>query len=96
MKYAIWNLDTSNSENITGPEALIAQLGGQALGGWVDGEAQEGADILGYVTGEFPITSLTAWNYREVTSEEALEFAQAINTEAFFTPDLYISQPLSD
>ena len=96
MKYAIWNLDTTNPENITGPEAHIAELGGHASGGWVNGQAENGADILGYVMGDFLTDTLTAWSYREITSEEALAFAKAINPDAFFTPDGHIGQPIID
>lgn len=93
MKYAIWKLNFTNPEYGTGPESLIAELGGYAEGGWVSGQAELGGDILGYVTGEFASEELSKWDYREVTQVEALEFAQAINADAFLTEDGYIGYP---
>jgi hypothetical protein len=96
MKYAIWNLDITNPENITGPEPKIAELGGHAEGGWVHGQAENGDDILGYVTGQFATDELSAWNYREITQQQALEFALEINPEAYLIEDGRIAAPIEE
>jgi hypothetical protein len=96
MKYALWNLDLTDTANITGPESTIYNLGGNAEGSWTNGEVQLGSDILGYITGEFATDGLSAWNYREITQEEALEFAQSIDPQAYLTEDGRIAAPIQE
>ena len=96
MKYAIWNLVQDEPNYLSGPEGKIAELGGHAEGGWSKGQVQTGADILGYVTGQFDSSDLSHWNYREVTQAEALEFCQQINPNAYLTEDGRISAPIQE
>lgn len=94
MKYATWSLNFTNPNYGTGPEALIAERGGKAEGGWADGEVELGAIILGYVQGDFEATGLETWSYTSLTTEQALAFAQAINPDAYFTEQGYIVTPM--
>ena len=96
MKYALWNLDLTNPQNITGPEGTVSSLGGQAEASWTNGEVQLGSDILGYITGEFSADGLSAWNYRDITQEEALEFAQSIDPQAYLTQDGRIAAQIQE
>jgi hypothetical protein len=81
MKYATWILDFTNPDYGTGPEASIVAQGGTANGGVASGNIVEGAEILGYFTGE--PTGLETWNFTELTQEEALAFVVAIDSSAY-------------
>jgi hypothetical protein len=96
MKYAIWNLVAHTSQYLIGPESKIAELGGIAESSWTNGIVEQGADILGYVTGDLDAKDLSLWNYREVTQSEALEFCQDINPNAYLTKDGRISAPIQE
>lgn len=82
MKYATWQLSFDNSNYGTGPEFLINQAGGNAEGSWSNGQIENRAIILGYITGDFEV-DLSKWNYQEVSQEDALLFAQNISEDAF-------------
>lgn len=94
MRYALWDLKADLPNYLTGPEQKIYELGGFAEASWTSGEPQDGADILGYVTGDFNLTELSHWDYREITQEEALAFCQTINPEAYLLPDGKITAPI--
>ena len=85
MKYATWILDFTDPEYGTGPEFSIVAQGGTAQGAFTNGEISDGAEILGYFTGE-PI-DLEAWNFTELTQEEALAFVTAIDSTAYVADD---------
>jgi hypothetical protein len=85
MKYATWKLNFINPEYGTGPEPEIASSGGSAEGAWVDGDITDGGTVLGYFTGDAP--DLAAWQFIEVTQEQALEFAVAIDPTAYLLDD---------
>jgi len=85
MKYATWILDFTNPEQGTGPESEIVSQGGTAEGAIANGDTTEGAEILGYFTGE--ATDLEAWSFTELTQDEALAFVTAINSTAYVAED---------
>ena len=93
MKYAFWNLVEDEPNYLTGPEPKIVELGGSAEAAWSNGMVEDGADILGYVTGNYDPAELSHWNYQEATQEEALAFCQSINPEAYLLPDGKITIP---
>jgi len=80
MKYATWILNFTDPEYGTGPEDSINAQGGTAEGSYADGDVTDGAEILGYFTGE--PTDLDAWSFTELTQEEALAFVTAIDDTA--------------
>lgn len=87
MRYALWNLVEDEPNYLSGPESKIVELGGSAESEWSNGMVEDGADILGYVYGEFDVSKLAYWHYREITQEEAVEFCQSINQQAYLLPD---------
>jgi hypothetical protein len=80
MKYATWILNFVNPEYGTGPESTIVEQGETAEGSYTDGDVTDGAEILGYFTGE--PTDLEAWSFTELTQDEALAFVTAIDDTA--------------
>lgn len=91
MKYAKWVLNFSDAENGTGPEDAIAKQGGTAEGAFAKGEVTSGAEILGYFTGN--PNDLEAWSFTELTQEQALEFVQSIDNQAYVAQDGKINIP---
>lgn len=94
MRYALWDLVEDSANYYTGPEQKVFDLGGVAEASWANGIVENGADILGYITGDFDSAELSHWNYREISQQEALEFCQAINPEAYLLPDGRITAPI--
>ena len=85
MKYATWILNFTDPEYGTGPESTIVEQGGTAEGSYADGDVTDGAEILGYFTGE--PTDLEAWSFTELTQDEALAFVTAIDDTATIGED---------
>jgi hypothetical protein len=85
MRYATWKLNFINPKYGTGPEPEIVANGGTAEGAWVDGDITDGGAVLGYFTGDAP--DLAPWEFAEVTEEEALAFALAIDATAYLLED---------
>jgi hypothetical protein len=85
MKYATWKLNFINPEYGTGPEPEIVANGGTAEGAWVDGDITDGGTVLGYFTGD--AADLAPWEFAEVSQEQALEFAKAIDPTAYLLED---------
>jgi hypothetical protein len=96
VNYATWKLNFTNPEYGTGPEDKISELGYQAEGGWADGQVENGATIMGYLTEPQDETKLTAWQFKNISQLEALEFCLAINAEAYLLPDGRITAPIED
>jgi len=94
MKYATWILNFTDPEYGTGPEDSINAQGGTAEGAYLSGEIAAGGKILGYFTGE--PTGLSAWSFKKLTQAKALEFAQAIDIEAYLGEDGRILVPYID
>jgi hypothetical protein len=94
MNYATWKLDFTDPNYGTGPEAKIDELGFAAEAtGWVTGEVEDGAIILGYVTEPQDESELALWDYANITEAEALSFCQTINPLAILQTDGRISAP---
>jgi len=83
MKYATWKLNFTDPNYGTGPEPSIVEQGGTAEGGIPDGDITKGAKILGYFTGD-PI-GLEAWDFTELTQQEALDFVLAFDETAYMS-----------
>jgi len=81
MKYATWNLTFDADGYGTGPEESIVSQGFTAYAAWSNGEVADGATIMGYFTGE--PQNLEPWNFLEISQQEAIEFAQAIDSTAY-------------
>jgi len=94
MNYATWKLNFTNPNYGTGPEDKIAELGFSAEGGWLAGEAENGGTILGYVTEPLNELELSAWDFTNISQMEALDFALAINPNAFLTAEGKINAPI--
>jgi hypothetical protein len=93
MNYATWKLNFTDPNYGTGPEDKIAELGSGAEGGWVDGQAENGGTILGYLTEPVDESELTVWEVQNITQAEALDFCLAINPEAYLLDDGRIAAP---
>jgi hypothetical protein len=96
MNYATWKLNFTDPKYGTGPEDKIAELGFGAEGAWVDGEIENGGTILGYVTEPQDDSELTAWQFKNISQLEAMEFCLAINPEAYLLSDGRIAAPIED
>jgi hypothetical protein len=96
MNYAIWKLNFNDPNYGTGPEDKISELGYHAEGSWANGQVENGATIMGYVTKPQDETKLTAWEFKNITQLEALEFCLAIDPDAYLLPDGRITAPIED
>jgi hypothetical protein len=94
MNYATWKLNFINPEYGTGPEDKIVKLGFSAESAWVQGEAENGGIILGYVSEAQDVKKLSAWKFANITESEALDFCLAINPEAYLLDDGRIAAPI--
>jgi hypothetical protein len=94
VNYATWKLNFTDPKYGTGPENKIAELGFGAEGAWVDGEIENGGTILGYVTEPQDESELTAWQFKNISQLEAMEFCLAINPDAYLLPDGRITAPI--
>lgn len=93
MRYLTWRLNWDDPNYGTGPEAEIAALGGRAeASGFVDA----GADILGYLVEPCDLDGLEPWQLVELTSAQALAFADALVPGCSFTDDGYIVPPIEE
>jgi hypothetical protein len=87
MNYATWKLNFANPDYGTGPEDTIAELGFGAEGSWSDGQVENGGTILGYVTEAQDESQLTAWEFKNISELDAIEFCLAIDPTAYLLPD---------
>ena len=85
MKYATWVLNFDDPKYGTGCESTIAEQGGTAEASFAEGDITNGARILGYFTGE--PTGLEAWQFTEITQQEALDFVLALDDTAYIMED---------
>lgn len=93
MKYATWKLNFADPNYGTGPEEEIIAQGFTAEGGLISGEAK-GGTIMGYFTGD-PV-NLESWEFTEITQQEALDFALAIDSSAYLVEDGKIGFPTEE
>jgi hypothetical protein len=96
MNYATWKLNLTDPKYGTGPEDKIAELGFGAEGAWVNGQVENGGTILGYITERQDESKLTAWNFKNISQLEALEFCKGINPEAYLLENGKITTPIED
>ncbi len=94
MNYATWKLNFANANYGTGPESKIAELGGSAEGAWVDGIAEDGGTIIGYVSSPQDEIELQKWQFQNISQEEALDFCQAIDENAYLNEEGRIIAPI--
>jgi hypothetical protein len=87
MNYATWKLNFTDPKYGTGPEDKIGELGFAAEGDWVSGQVESGGTILGYVTEPQDESQLTAWEFRNISELDAIEFCLAIDPTAYLLPD---------
>ena len=96
MNYATWKLNFTNPEYGTGPEDKIAELGFGAEGAWVSGQVENGGTVLGYVTEPQDESQLTAWDFRNISQADALDFCLDLNPAAYLLPDGRITAPIEE
>jgi hypothetical protein len=96
MNYATWKLNFTNPEYGTGPEEKILELGGTAQGAWVDGIAEDQGTIIGYLDSPQDEVELQAWQFQNISQEEALDFCLSINPEAYLLEDGRITAPIEE
>lgn len=96
MNYATWKLNFTDPNYGTGPEDAIVALGFTAEGAWVDGQVEDDATILGYVSEAQNESALAAWDFTNISQEDALAFCLAINPEAFLLEDGRIGAPMNE
>lgn len=96
MNYATWKLNFTDPAYGTGPEDKIAELGFGAEAAWADGEVENGATILGYITEALDESELATWSFANITQAEALDFCLALDPEAYILEDGKIGAPLKD
>lgn len=94
MNYATWKLSFLNSNYGTGPEEKIAELGFAAEGALSNGQVENGATILGYVSQILDPVELTEWQFENLSQEEALEFARTIAPSAYLLENGKIATPI--
>lgn len=94
MNYATWKLNFTDPNYGTGPEDKIAEFGFGAEGAWFAGEPENNGIILGYITQAQDESQLTAWDFRNISQIEALDFCLALNSEAYLLDDGRITAPI--
>lgn len=94
MNYATWKLNFSNPNYGTGPEDSIAEQGVHAEGAWANGEIENGATVVGYLTASVDESKLTAWEVVNITQAKALELAMELNPKAYVLEDGRITAPM--
>jgi len=97
MRYLTWKLNWADPKHGTGPEGAISQQGAHAEASMFASPNVETGTILGYLTeGDIDLSALTSWQVARVTQDEALAFAQVINSEAYLLPDGVITVPMPE
>ena len=78
MRYFTWNtIWNDGSEYGTTPESSV--ITGNLEGGF----EYQGTSIVGYGSDDVDITGLDKWSVVEITQQECLDFALALNPECF-------------
>lgn len=94
MRYVTWSLTWENGYGF-GPEQTAKQYGA-TLSGAVASPNVETGTILGYLDGELDLALVADWGVTEVTETEALDFARALNAQAFLNEDGLIGFPFEE
>lgn len=88
MRYFTWNTVWDNdSQYGTTPESSVV------LGTLEGGFEYEGMSIVGYGSDNIDITGLNKWSVVEITQEQALTYAQALNSECYINSEGKIQAP---
>lgn len=74
MNYATWNLRNIGDGYLDGPESSILAIGGTVEAIWANGQVENGATILGKVSGD--LANLSEWNLVEVSRGQAESFIE--------------------
>lgn len=96
MNYATWKLKFTKAGYGSGPEEKLAKNGIAAEGGWLNGQVEDSGIILGYLSEEVNEADFTNWELKNITQEEALAFALAINPEAYLLESGKIGAPIEE
>lgn len=94
MRYLTYKLNYPTPEYGFGPEPTVRDSQTAILHGsaFVDADGTH----LGYLYGDHDLSGLGAWSVAEVTQEQAVAFAQALNSEAYLLPNGVITVPLTE
>lgn len=89
MKYFTWNIFFDNgSQYGTTPESSVTT--GKLEGGF----EYQNASIVGYGTDNVDVVGLDKWSVVEITQEQALAYAQALNSECYVNNEEKIQAPI--
>lgn len=93
MRYFIWKINWDNPLYGTGPEGTASELGLSLEAS----SLSSGQTILGFSrSGNCDLESLSSWDVAELSQEQALDFAIAINDTAYMLEDGTISIIFND
>lgn len=98
LKYYTWKLNWDDPTQGTQPSSVTNLEPGVFLEAsmWANPDTSHGT-ILGYLdSGEIDPSTLTKWQVQELTQDEALVFAQAIDPQAYILPDGVITAPMPE
>jgi len=89
MKYFTWNIVWDNgSQYGTTPESSVTT-------GKLEGRFEyQPTSIVGYGTNNVDIAGLDKWSVVEITQEQALAYAQALNPECYVNNEEKIQAPI--
>ena len=94
MRYLTYNLNYPTSEYGYGPDTTIDASGTATLTAsmFVDNNGTH----LGYLNGEYDLSTLTEYDVAELTQTQALAWAQAIAPDAYLLRDGTITTPIDE
>lgn len=96
MKYITWFLSFEPDERYgTGPEATIAERGGNAAGIFFTNE-DSSSMIVGKVNDDADLSDLDSWQVSEITPAQALALAQEINEDVVLDENDELVFPVTD
>ena len=95
MRYATWRLNWTDPMYGTGPEEVIAGRGGRAEASVANATVEDGY-IVGYVFGDFDSSGLEAWDFSEITADQALAFAQDVDSGTWIDEEGIIRFPFHE
>jgi hypothetical protein len=97
MNYASWIIDFSDPKYGIGPEEELANHGIGASGFFSSGPLSLGGLVIGYLTQDADEAKFSRWRLKNLTSEQALNLAQQVNSEAYLDSEGQITfPPLAD
>jgi hypothetical protein len=87
MRYFTWNIVWDDSFYGTTPESSVT------IGKLEGGFEYQPTSIVGYGTNNVSIVGLNKWSVVEITQEQALAYAQALNPECYVNNEGKIQAP---